>query len=213
MIPVTVASAVELYHVFNSMSEQLEILIPVGIGCMIYLGMYYVLIRRKWGDFFEVLEHELIHMVFAVLFFKSIGQFYASARTGRITYRSRSNFLITLSPYFFPLAPAILLCLRPFLQINILYSYDVILGFFFAFHYLAQIHHLSFSQPDMNQYSRFFSVVVISTGNFVMLGLFFMVYFNGYSGAWEYLSAMWNTVRTMVGPLLHMLVNHTQSSL
>jgi hypothetical protein len=49
-----------------------------------------------------VFGHELTHAFFAVLFGGSVKSFQASERGGRVTI-TKSNFIITLAPYFFPL--------------------------------------------------------------------------------------------------------------
>jgi hypothetical protein len=57
-----------------------------------------------------VIGHELTHALFAMLFGGSVKSIHASERGGRVTL-TKSNFLITLAPYFFPLYTAIALVL------------------------------------------------------------------------------------------------------
>src|SRR5512139_283107 len=57
-----------------------------------------------------VFGHELTHAFFAVLFGGSVKSFQASERGGRVTI-TKSNFIITLAPYFFPLYTFIALLL------------------------------------------------------------------------------------------------------
>src|SRR5512139_3795490 len=49
-----------------------------------------------------VVGHELTHALFAVLFGGSVKSFKASERGGQVEI-TKSNFIITLAPYFFPL--------------------------------------------------------------------------------------------------------------
>jgi hypothetical protein len=49
-----------------------------------------------------VIGHELTHAFFTVLFGGKVKSFQASERGGRVTI-TKSNFVITLAPYFFPL--------------------------------------------------------------------------------------------------------------
>ena len=54
--------------------------------------------------------HELTHALFAVLFGGSVKAFHATERGGQVTV-TKSNFLITLAPYFFPLYTFLVLVL------------------------------------------------------------------------------------------------------
>jgi hypothetical protein len=49
-----------------------------------------------------VIGHELTHALFALLFGGKVKSIHASDRGGRVTI-TKSNFIITLAPYFFPL--------------------------------------------------------------------------------------------------------------
>lgn len=57
-----------------------------------------------------VIGHELTHALFALLFGGSVKSIHASDRGGRVTI-TKSNFIITLAPYFFPLYTFIALML------------------------------------------------------------------------------------------------------
>ncbi len=67
-------------------------------GCLAYLAVH-LLFRRPVLAY--VFGHELTHALFAMLFGGSVKSFHASERGGRVTI-TKSNFLITLAPYFFP---------------------------------------------------------------------------------------------------------------
>ena len=60
--------------------------------------------------FTYVIGHELTHALFAVLFGGSVKALHAGERGGRVTL-TKSNFVITLAPYFFPLYTFIALVL------------------------------------------------------------------------------------------------------
>ena len=57
-----------------------------------------------------VIGHELTHALFAVLFGGAVKSIHASDRGGRVTI-TKSNFIITLAPYFFPLYTSLALIL------------------------------------------------------------------------------------------------------
>lgn len=68
-------------------------------GAIAYLTIHLLF---KKPLFSYVIGHELTHALFAVLSGGSIKALQASERGGRVTV-TKSNFLITLAPYFFPL--------------------------------------------------------------------------------------------------------------
>src|SRR5512139_880173 len=76
-------------------------------GFLLYL-LIHVLFRKPILSY--VVGHELTHALFAVLFGGSVKAFHASEKGGRVTI-TKSNVIITLAPYFFPLYTFIALLL------------------------------------------------------------------------------------------------------
>lgn len=68
-------------------------------GALAYLALH-LLFRRPVLTY--VFGHELTHAFFAMLFGGSVKSFHASERGGRVAI-TKSNAVITLAPYFFPL--------------------------------------------------------------------------------------------------------------
>jgi len=68
-------------------------------GCLVYLTVH-ILFRKPILTY--VIGHELTHAFFAMLFGGSVKSFKASERGGQVTI-TKSNVIITLAPYFFPL--------------------------------------------------------------------------------------------------------------
>jgi len=68
-------------------------------GGVAYLTVHFLF---KKPVFTYVIGHELTHALFALLFGGSVKAIQASDRGGRVTI-TKSNFIITLAPYFFPL--------------------------------------------------------------------------------------------------------------
>jgi len=75
-------------------------------------GLTYLTIHLlfKKPVFTYVIGHELTHALFAILFGGSVKALHATERGGRVTL-TKSNFIITLAPYFFPLYTALALLL------------------------------------------------------------------------------------------------------
>ena len=68
-------------------------------GGLAYLTVHFLF---KKPVFTYVIGHELTHALFAILFGGTVKSIHASDRGGRVTI-TKSNFIITLAPYFFPL--------------------------------------------------------------------------------------------------------------
>ncbi len=74
-------------------------------GALTYL-VIHVLFNKP--VFTYVIGHELTHALFAILSGGSVKSIHASTRGGRVVV-TKSNFIITLAPYFFPLYTFIIL--------------------------------------------------------------------------------------------------------
>lgn len=116
-----------------------------------------------------VLGHECTHALWAWGFLGKVKQIKVSSRGGMVLL-SKSNFLIALAPYFFPLyAVLVALCywglsrwfdpgrLRPW--------FHLLFGAACAFHVTLTAVVLRTRQPDLAEHGMFFSSVVIWFGN------------------------------------------------
>lgn len=68
-------------------------------GGLTYLSIHFLFKKPVLA---YVIGHELTHALFALLFGGAVKSIHASDRGGRVTL-TKSNFIITLAPYFFPL--------------------------------------------------------------------------------------------------------------
>jgi hypothetical protein len=130
-------------------------------GSLTYLTLH-VLFRKPILTY--VFGHELTHALFAVLFGGSVKSFHASDRGGRVTL-TKSNFIITLAPYFFPLYTFIVLlfygaAVAAGLQRAV--GWTVFLaGASFAFHLVLTAVFLQTDQSDIREYGIIFSFPLI----------------------------------------------------
>lgn len=130
-------------------------------GSLAYLTLH-VLFRKPIMTY--VFGHELTHALFAVLFGGSVKSFHASDRGGRVTV-TKSNVIITLAPYFFPLYTFFALLLygsavAAGLQKAV--GWIVFLaGASFAFHLLLTAIFLQTEQSDVREYGMIFSFPLI----------------------------------------------------
>ena len=140
-------------------------------GAFTYLTAH-VLFRKPILTY--VLGHELTHALFAILFGGSVKSFHASEKGGRVTL-TKSNFLITLAPYFFPLYTAASLLLYSVAMaagLKDAAGWLVFLtGATFAFHLLLTAIFLHTGQNDIQEYGMIFSYPLIYLFNVALTAL------------------------------------------
>lgn len=130
-------------------------------GFLIYLLMHCFLCKPErlylWG-------HEFSHLVLAKLFFRKIHQFQISSRDGGKVVMDRTNVIIDLAPYIFPLysvgagmAATAFRHVSPWVP-------DVYLAgasFLFTMHLFFSAEGFLTGQPDLRRSGRMFSAAVV----------------------------------------------------
>ena len=112
-----------------------------------------------------VLGHELTHALWGLIFGARPSDVKVSESGGSVRL-TKSNFVITLAPYFFPFYTFVVIVvalityafLRP---LPFLPFWMFLIGFTWAFHVLFTLETLTRRQPDVKLYGRVFSWVVI----------------------------------------------------
>ena len=126
-----------------------------------------------------VLGHELTHALWGMAFGARPSNLKVSLRGGSVML-TKSNFLITLAPYFFPfytiLTVLAALIVRAFanpLPMPAVWLFAV--GFTWSFHFGFTLKSLAQRQPDVIEYGHLFSWVVIWTFNLLGVVLWIVV--------------------------------------
>ena len=121
-----------------------------------------------------VFGHELTHAFFAVLFGGRIKSFQASERGGRVTI-TKSNFIITLAPYFFPLYTCAALVCYGFAsaaEARWAAGWTVFFaGATFSFHVILTFLFLQTDQTDIEEHGAVFSYPLIYLFNILFAAL------------------------------------------
>jgi len=139
-----------------------------GVGCWIVI--YLLLPRPMW---IYVFGHELTHAVWTWLCGGEVKKFKVTSNGGHVIV-TKTNFLIALAPYFFPLYAA--LVVGVFATGNIVWGwtrylmwFHLLLGAAYAFHVTLTAHVLQSRQTDITSQGWVFSVVIIFLGNALVL--------------------------------------------
>lgn len=133
----------------------------IGFGLYV-VGWQLFFHRMSWGSWFSTLEHELTHAFFAVLTFHRVCAIRTSWNDGgQIRYYGKGNWLITLSPYFFP---TISFCLALALSVvnqDYFPWLNGILGFSVAYHLTSTWRETHRQQPDLRKAGFIFAVAFL----------------------------------------------------
>lgn len=122
-----------------------------------------------------VAGHELTHALFVLLCRGKVTKVHISSDGGHIL-TNRNNFLISLSPYFFPFYSVLAVICWALLQwvfrdryeLNPLWFYGA-LGFSWLFHLSFTLWMIRREQPDVDQNGKLFSFTVIFLVNLLLL--------------------------------------------
>lgn len=143
----------------------------LAIGFALWMIMFFVMPRPMRT---YVLGHELTHAFWALLMGARVSRLRVSARGGSVNV-SKTNWIITLAPYFFPFYTMVVIAatyvagffvdLRPYEPLTL-----GLVGLTYAFHITFTVAMLLLRQPDIQEHGRLFSYTVIVGLNAVGLG-------------------------------------------
>jgi len=140
-------------------------------GCLTYLTAH-ILFKKPILTY--VIGHELTHAFFTVLFGGKVKSFQASHRGGRVII-TKSNFVITLAPYFFPLytfAALIMYWLAAVAGVRTAAGWLIyVSGTTYSFHLLLTFIFLQEDQNDIKEHGAIFSYPLIYLFNILFAAL------------------------------------------
>ncbi len=139
-------------------------------GAAAFCLIWFLWLSRRPG-FWSILEHELTHALFALLFLKRIHALRVQRRQGGAVTMESGNVVIALAPYFFPLLTACLLLLKPMVRPGLNLVWNALLGFSLAFHWVSLLQEFHPSQPDIRYAGLLTSLSTVVFFNLFFLGL------------------------------------------
>lgn len=170
-------SVYQLYqHSIETETAQYWEVWALPVGFILWVLLFFLLPRpiRTY-----VLGHELTHALWALMMGGRIGKMKVGKSGGHVEL-SKTNFLITLAPYFFPFYTFIVIALYYLLGFFVdvepyrLWGLAAV-GFTWAFHVTFTISMLAEHQPDIQEHGRLFSYAVIYSANLLIIGLWMVI--------------------------------------
>jgi len=170
LLPVCAGAAMALWRVLCACGGADTTWVPLLAGSACWLVIFLILPKPMW---IYVFGHELTHALWAWLFGGHLKKIKVSSSGGQVVV-SKSNFLIALAPYFFPLYAVLIIAVFSFSRWffhreDFLFWFHLLVGAAYAFHVTLTAHVLKTRQSDITSQGWLFSVVIIFLGNVCVL--------------------------------------------
>lgn len=170
LLPACFGAVSALWMVIRASGQADTIWVATLAGAGCWLAIYLLLPRPMW---IYVFGHELTHALWTWICGGRVKKFKAGSGGGHVVV-TRSNFLIALAPYFFPVYAAMVVA--AFVVGHVIWDwhryvvwFHLLLGAAYAFHVTLTGHILKSEQTDITEQGYLFSFVVIFLGNIGLL--------------------------------------------
>ena len=170
LLPVCAGAARALWPILKAGQGADTVWVPLLAGAACWVVIFFLLPKPMW---IYVFGHELTHALWTWLFGGQVKKMKVTSKGGHVVI-SKSNFLIALAPYFFPLYTVIVIGV--FALGNLFWNwhgylawFHLLLGAAYAFHITLTIQVLHTQQTDITSQGYLFSGVVIFLGNAIVL--------------------------------------------
>lgn len=166
LLPFCAGAAMALWSVLCASGGADTVWVPLLAGAACWVVIFLLLPKPMW---IYVFGHELTHALWTWLFGGQVKRMKVTSGGGHVVI-SKTNFVIALAPYFFPLYAALVVAvfaLGHFFWgwLNYLVWFHLLLGTAYAFHLTLTWHVLKTRQSDITSQGYLFSAVVIFLGN------------------------------------------------
>ncbi len=168
LLPICGGAAMALLKVLHACGSADTAWIPLLAGAACWIVIFLILPKPMW---IYVLGHELTHALWTWLFGGTVKKMKVTSSGGHVVI-SKTNFLIALAPYFFPLYAVIVIgvfALGRFFWGWPLVWFHLLVGAAYAFHVTLTFYTLKTRQSDITSQGYLFSAVVIFLGNVCVL--------------------------------------------
>ncbi len=180
LLPMCWAASVAVYNLYQNSVESAVAsgweawALPAGF--LSWVALFFLLPRpvRTY-----VLGHELTHALWALMMGGQIGKIKVGKSGGHVEL-SKTNFIITLAPYFFPFYTVLVIGAYYLAGLSLeVEPYRLwwlgLVGLTWSFHITFTLHMLAQQQPDVHEHGRIFSYTVIYIMNVLVIGLWMVL--------------------------------------
>ena len=168
LLPICGGAAMALLKVLHACGSADTTWIPLLAGAACWIVIFFLLPKPMW---IYVFGHELTHVLWTWLFGGQVKQMKVTSKGGHVII-SKTNFVIALAPYFFPLYVVLVVgmfALGHFIWGWHLVWFHLCVGAAYAFHLTLTFHVLQTRQTDITSQGYLFSAVTIFLGNICVL--------------------------------------------
>lgn len=168
LLPVCVGAGRALWLVLHAAGSADTTWVPFLGGAACWIVIFVLLPKPMW---IYVLGHELTHVLWTWLFGGRVKKMKISSKGGHVII-SKTNFVIALAPYFFPLYAVLVVGIYAigcqFWNWPLVW-FHLAVGAAYAFHLTLTFHVLQTRQSDITSQGYLFSGVVVFLGNVSVL--------------------------------------------
>ncbi|HZF00574.1 MAG TPA: M50 family metallopeptidase [Methylomirabilota bacterium] len=170
LLPICAGAAMALWKVLRASGTADTTWIPFLGGAACWCVIFFLLPKPMW---IYVFGHELTHALWTWLFGGKVKRMKVTSSGGHVVV-SKTNFLITLAPYFFPLYVVIVIAAFAIGHFiwdwkNYFVYFHLLVGAAYGFHVTLTFHTLQTRQSDITSQGYLFSAVIIFLGNVAVL--------------------------------------------
>jgi len=170
LLPVCFGAASALSRVVGAAGNAQTFWVALIGGAACWLTVFLLLPKPM---LIYVFGHELTHAVWTWIFGGRVKKFKVGSKGGHVII-TKSNFVIALAPYFFPLYAALVIFLYVLGHLvwdwhRYVVWFHLLLGAAYAFHLTLTWHILQTRQSDITEQGYLFSATVIWIGNMLVL--------------------------------------------
>ncbi|MCD6050215.1 MAG: hypothetical protein K0Q55_1618 [Verrucomicrobia bacterium] len=169
LIPFCIGTTQALWRVIQAAGASQNFWVAFFAGVLCWIVVFLLLPRPMW---LYVVGHEMTHAIWTWVFGGRVKKMKVTSKGGHVII-TKSNFVISLAPYFFPFYAFLLLVV--FGTGHLIWDWSkywvvfhLFLGMAYAFHVTLTIHVLQTEQSDITEHGYLFSIVIIYLGNVLL---------------------------------------------
>lgn len=189
----SIPALLQTYQLFNFYNLKYYLL---GSGIIFYFATI-IFGGYTTRHSMQIIAHELTHTLFAYLTLHKVSKVRLNpdGSGGSMQLSGYGNWLITLSPYFFPLFAFFYMLLMPSLTEATDHNFILycILGYFLAYYWSTVLSQTHLGQTDIISEGYLFSFIIITAGNLYVTGIILAFTNKLWTGAYNFISLVHKT--------------------